>query len=344
MKLKLGILSYFLLLLLLSGYAQKNRQKIHPGQIWRDTDGNAINAHGAGVLNFNGTYYLYGEIKKGTTWLVPGQGWECYRVASGGISCYASKDLVNWKYMGVALSPTVGISNHDLDTGRVIERPKIIYNSKTKKFVMWMHIDSRDYTYSKSGVAISSSPEGPFTFIESVSPNGNTARDMTIFQDDDGKAYHLFSSDLNHTMRIVLLSDDYLSHTKFETRILIDNYREAPAAFKRNGKYYLITSGCTGWSPNSASCSMADSMLGEWQVIGNPCQGKDAKETFKAQSTYVLPLQDTNSSFVFMADVWNKTNLEDSRYVWLPLNFAKGKPVTKWKRQWKPSLKPMISQ
>ncbi|WP_301923569.1 hypothetical protein [Ferruginibacter sp.] len=64
MKLKLGILSYFLLLLLSSGYAQKNRQKIHPGQIWTDTDGNAINAHGAGVLNFNGTYYLYGKIKK----------------------------------------------------------------------------------------------------------------------------------------------------------------------------------------------------------------------------------------------------------------------------------------
>ncbi len=26
-----------------------------------------------------GVYYLYGEIKKGKTWLVPGQDWEDYR-------------------------------------------------------------------------------------------------------------------------------------------------------------------------------------------------------------------------------------------------------------------------
>src|SRR5689334_16401160 len=141
---RLGILMSFLLLLLSSSQGQNNSKKIYPGRVWKDTDGNAINAHGAGIMHFNGTYYLYGEIKKGTTWLVPGQGWECYRVAAGGVSCYSSKNLVDWKYLGVALSPTVGLSNHDLDTGKVIERPKVIYNSRTKKFVMWMHIDSQD--------------------------------------------------------------------------------------------------------------------------------------------------------------------------------------------------------
>jgi len=48
-----------------------------------------INAHGAGVLFHNGVYYLYGEIKKGKTWLVPGQTWEDYRVPAGGVSCYS---------------------------------------------------------------------------------------------------------------------------------------------------------------------------------------------------------------------------------------------------------------
>ena len=95
---------------------------IHTGEEWNDTDGNKINAHGAGILEYNGTYYMFGEIKKGTTWLVPGQAWEDYRVPAGGISCYSSKDLVSWKNEGVALSAVTGYPMHDLDTGKVIEQ------------------------------------------------------------------------------------------------------------------------------------------------------------------------------------------------------------------------------
>jgi hypothetical protein len=76
---------------------------------------------------------LFGEIKKGKTWLVPGQSWECYRVPAGGISCYSSKDLSTWKYEGVALAPVIGDPLNDIDTSKVIERPKVIYNKTTKK-------------------------------------------------------------------------------------------------------------------------------------------------------------------------------------------------------------------
>ena len=44
---------------------------------------------------------MFGEIKKGKTWLVPNQSWEDYRVPAGGVSCYSSKDLVKWKYEGL---------------------------------------------------------------------------------------------------------------------------------------------------------------------------------------------------------------------------------------------------
>src|SRR5436853_4243510 len=94
------------------------------GQVWNDTEGRPINAHGAGILYYDGTYYMFGEIKKGKTWLVPNQSWEDYRVPAGGVSCYSSRDLVNWKNEGVALSPVAGDKANDLDTGRVIERPK----------------------------------------------------------------------------------------------------------------------------------------------------------------------------------------------------------------------------
>lgn len=287
---------------------------------WQDTDGNSINAHGAGMLYHKGIYYLYGEIKKGKTWLVPGQSWEDYRVPAGGISCYSSKDLQQWKYEGVALASTTGNNESDLDTSRVIERPKVIYNATTKQFVMWMHVDKNDYSYARVGVATSNKPTGPFMFIESTNPNGQQSRDMTVFKDDDGKAYLIYSSENNNTMQVCLLSLDYLKPTTTYKRIFVDERREAPAMFKHDDKYFLITSACTGWSANAAQYAVAANPLGDFKMIGNPCVGANADSTFGAQSTFVLPIKTEKNIYLFMADRWNKTDLPNSEYLWLPLN------------------------
>lgn len=300
--------------------------------VWQDTDGNPINAHSAGVLYHDGVYYLFGEIKKGKTWLVPGQSWEDYRVPAGGISCYASKDLMRWQYKGVALAPTTD-STHDLDTGRVIERPKVVYNKRTAQFVMWMHIDKNDYSYARAGVAVSDKPEGPYRYIESMRPNGNMSRDMTLFKDNDETAYLVFSSENNKTMHVCRLSDDYLKPTTAEKRILVNQSREAPTLFKHQNRYYLITSGTTGWSPNKALYAVAARPLGDWKQQGNPCTGPDADSTYHAQSTFVLPVAGKRDLYIFMADRWNKTDLQDSRYLWLPLQVRGGKPIIAWTPQ-----------
>lgn len=327
----------FIFLALISAglsFGQQHTQFI-PAEVWKDTDGNPINAHGGGLLWYNGMYYWYGEYKKGETKRVDYvTSWEDYRVKAGGVSCYSSKDLLNWKFEGVALKPDTIDKSKDLHTSRVIERPKVVYNKKTKKFVMWMHLDSEDYSYARSGVAVSDKPGGPFRFINSVRPNGAMARDMTVFQDEDGKAYHFFSSEDNATMHVVLLSDDYLSPTKMEKRILIGQSREAPAVFKYKSRYYLVTSGCTGWAPNAASYAVADSVLGEWKQFDNPCTGNNADSTYFSQSTYILPVQNKPGNFIFLADRWNKHNLEDSRYVWLPLVMANEKPQIIWADKW----------
>ncbi len=263
-----------------------------------DMDGNSINAHGAGILKYNNTYYLFGEIKKGKTWLVVNQSWEDYRVPAGGISCYSSKDLITWKNEGIALKPVTGNPSNEIDTGRVIERPKVIYNGRTKKFVMWMHIDKNDYSLSHAGVAISDKPTGPYTYLGSVAPNEQMSRDMTLFKDDDGKAYLIYASENNMTMQICLLSDDYLSPTKNYIRILENQHREAPALFKQNGKYFLITSLCSGWDPNPATYAVANSIMGKWTQKGNPCIGSGAETTFNSQSTFVLPIDETKGQYI----------------------------------------------
>lgn len=334
-KLFVYILLVCLVTIFISACTRTSQRGIVPGAVWYDVEGNPINAHGGGIMYHDEVYYWYGEYKGDSTYLLDWvKTWECWRADAGGVSCYSSKDLVNWKFEGVVLPTVPQDEQSDLHPSQVIERPKVIYNDKTKKFVMWIHVESPDYEKAHAGVAVSDSPTGLFTYLGSFKPNGEDSRDQTIFKDDDGRAYQIYSSEWNNTLYIGLLNDEYTQHTGIYTRNFINQSREAPAVFKHQGKYYLISSGCTGWDPNVAECAVADSMLGEWKVIGNPCIGEGADSTYYAQSTFVLPVVGREGKFVAMFDRWNKTDLIDSRYVWLPLTFQNGEPVIEWKKEW----------
>lgn len=239
-----------------------------------------------------------------------------------GVSCYSSKDLWSWYNEGIVLLGEESNLTHDLHKTNVLERPKVIYNDETGKYIMWMHIDDVNYTKASVGVAVSDSPTGPFEYLYSRRPHGFDSRDMSIFKDDDGKAYLIYSSEDNSELHIGPLTNDYLDVTRMMRRILVGQHREAPAIFKHQGTYYMITSGCTGWAPNEALTHAAESILGPWETMGNPCIGGNKvfrATTFFSQSTFVVPLPGMPDSFIFMADRWNPAELRDSRYVWLPL-------------------------
>jgi len=314
-------------------------EAFHPGAVWRDTAGRPINAHGGGLLYHDRTYYWYGENKDGRTWLPEStRSWEGYRVDFTGIRCYSSQDLVRWKDEGLVLIPVPDDPAHDLHPSKVCERPKVIFNSRTRRFVMWLHIDSEDYKAARAGVAIADRPTGPFTYLESVRPEGQDSRDQTLFQDDDGKAYRVYSSENNDTTYISLLGDDYLKHTGRFVRVFEKRRMEAPAVFKYAGRYWFIGSGCTGWDPNPARSAVADSIWGPWKESGNPCRGPRAEGTFGAQSAFVLPVAGRTNAFIFVADRWNKTNLVESRYLWLPLRFRNEQPAVEWNGAWDMSV------
>lgn len=310
---------------------------------WTDTDGKTIEAHGGGMLKDGNTWYWYGEN---------------HALGVGnktGISCYSSTDLINWKNEGVVL-PKTELHEAFRDSG-VCERPKVIYNARTKKYVMWMHLDGRSYTLAQAGVAVSKKPTGPFRFEHAFRPivydygyarmdggnealtnadmqrikqineaaKGNTFRDMNLFADDDGSAWVLYSSENNNTLYIAQLNDQYTDIVRPAVegvtwaRAIVNGRREAPAPFKYNGRYYIISSGLTGWSPNPADYAVASHLLGPWTQMGNPCVGNGAETTFDAQSTFVLPApHKPEGNFIFMADRWNGLELEKSTYLWLP--------------------------
>lgn len=306
---------------LTSAYAQQKKEKnFKSSELWYDTDGQLINAHGGGILYANKKYYWFGE-KRG-------------KQVSQGVTVYSSKDLYSWQYEGVALTPDKNPES-EITEGCLMERPKVIYNKKTRKYVMWFHLElkGKGYAAAKAGVAVSDKITGPYKFVDSFRPNGNMSRDMNLFVDDDGSAYHIYSSDENMDMRISKLTDDYLKATK-EDKLLFRRQREAPAIFKYQNKYYLVTSGCTGWAPNEASIHVADNLFGSWTLSGDPMVGPNSKLTFGGQSTYVLPVAGKKDAFIFIADKWNPKDLMDSRYIWLPVQFDEGKVKIEWMDQW----------
>jgi beta-xylosidase len=327
---------------------------IRPGAIWPDTNGVHINAHGGGILNYQGVYYWFGEHK------VAGSAGNFAQV---GVHVYSSTNLTDWKDEGIALA----VSNDpasDITKGSIIERPKVIYNAKTKKFVMWFHLElkGQGYRAARAGVAVADKPTGPYVFQASFRPEaghwprnykkgdndgavqflerdfagGQMARDMTLFVDDDGHAYDIYSSEENHTLHIDQLSDDYTRPSGKYVRMQPMGDNEAPAIFKRGGKYYMFTSGLSGWKPNAARSFVADNIFGPWTALGNPVRGTPEQEatTFGGQATYVLPYK---GGFIFMGDLWRPKDAIDGRYLWLPVEWEDGKPVLRWRDSWSPA-------
>ncbi len=242
------------------------------------------------------------------------------------------------------------------DDRTVMERPKVLYNEKTGKYVMWWHCDgfmpstraggsNSQYGKAMVGIATSDSPAGPFKFVTArkllSSDDANlgwdkvkgSSRDMNLFKDDDGTAYVIYSSDGNANMYIAKLDESYTGlaadtegadYGVNYNMIFEGDMREAPALFKYEGRYYLITSGCSGWSPNQASYAVTDDLMKKWEKKGDPCTEDTSKTTYDTQSTCVIPVDAENGKFIYMGDRWNEANLKDSRYVWLPIEFQDG--------------------
>lgn len=371
---RLLLVSYILILSSIFLQAQPSSH-FFPGKLWLDNKGVHINAHGGGILIFNKTYYWFGEHK------IEG---EAGNLANVGVHVYSSKNLYDWKDEGIALS-VVEDTTSLLVKDCIIERPKVIYNQKTKTFVMWFHheLKGQGYKAALTGLAISDKVTGPYKYIKSVNPNagkwplnfpvalkkvdqepnidgvgwqspegqkivregyfvrrdftkGQMARDMTLYVDDDGKAYHIYSSENNQTLHIAELTEDYQGFTGKYTRVLEGKANEAPAIFKKDGKYYMITSGTTGWKPNPARSAMADHPMGPWRELGDPSRGDEnqVKTTFWSQSTYIIPVAKKKNAFIYMGDRWTPENAIDGRYIWLPVQFEEGKPILRWYDEW----------
>jgi hypothetical protein len=328
-------------------------QTFSPGERWLDTSGQPIQAHGGALLRHCETWYWYGEDKTAHV--------NSKVTTVTGVSCYRSTDLLNWENCGLCLTAESDPAS-PLHASKIVERPKVLFNALTGKFVMWIHLDASGYTFSHAGIAIADRPEGPFKLIRvqrsfshdygypPADPRrqrelGNAYLDMNLFLDDDGQAYVFHVSENLMTLYVSQLSDDFTDFRRPEklgvtwNRALVNRLREGPAPFKHAGQYYLFTSGCTFWDPNATLLARAPHPLGPWEVLGEPFIGPGAVHSHRSQPTSVFAMPGAPAgSFVFMADRWMPRELRDTRHVWLPFVVRDGTTTLDFRRQWDASI------
>lgn len=375
MKLKRILIFCVWGLVMAASVGAQSLERITPGQEWPDRKGEHINAHGGGLLFHEGKYYWYGENRpaRGFTTEVGVEvysssdlmNWEDEGVALA-VSEEAGHDIergcimerpkvvrnpktgtfvmlfhLELKGKGYAAA-RVGFAESDSPVGpfRFIRSlrpnagkwPTDFSRRDIRKAKKLKEADYKEWWTPEWREAIR---EG--LLLARDVPGGQMSRDMTVYVDDDGKAYHIYSAEENLTLNLAELTDDYLDYTGRYVRIAPGGQNEAPTIFKRDGVYWMITSGCTGWAPNEARMFKAASLWGPWEQLPSPFVGKDAKKSFHTQGTYIFKVEGTEDGFVFMADRWNPQSLKNSRHIWLPIDFeADGTPVIRWVDSWSP--------
>lgn len=308
----------------MSTYPFAPRGIIVPGKLFTDQHGCVAQLHGVGIQRFGDLLYAWGEDKSaGATF--------------SGVACYSSPDLATWTSHGHALLPDPDVP--DLAPGRVIERPKVLRN-RAGRYVMFLHVESADYSYARVGWAVSDRPEGPYTYLRSERPLGNISRDIGVFTDEDGTGY-LMSEDREHGLHIYRLSDDYLVVEEIVSTTLTPpsdhpagpHGYESPALIKVDGLYYLFGSELTGWSTNDNKVASATSLAGPWSAWADFAPPGSA--TYDSQTSTIVPVPGSETtSYVYVGDRWIRDDLCHSAPVWLPIRIGGGRAHLEWRDSW----------
>jgi hypothetical protein len=218
-----------------------------------DSKGNIVDAHDGRIIQFGKKFYWYGTAYGNTNGFT----------TTNEYVCYSSANLSKWVLEGKLLK--------EKPYG-VYYRPHVVYNAKTKKYVLWYNWYPKLWN-GQFGVAVSDTPAGPFTIINDnvqVKHSQLGVGDLGVFVDDDGKAYLSYNTISGHKVSVEELNDDYTA-TNLNGSEFIAEHCEAGSMFKRNGLYYLLTdyTCCFCTQGSGAKVFTASSPLGPYTFRQN---------------------------------------------------------------------------
>ena len=188
-----------------------------------DSQGEIVDAHDGRIIQFGDRFYWYGTQYGDTNGFTKANRYVCY----------SSPDMMHWQKEGTLLS--------DQPEG-IHYRPHVIYNKKTRKYVLWYNWYPTLWN-GQFAVATSDSPTGPFVIQNDNVQMANSSMglgDLGLFVDDDGTAYVSYNTIHNHQVSVEKLDESYTSST-LQNGGIIAEHMEAGSMFKRNNTYYLLT-------------------------------------------------------------------------------------------------------
>jgi len=275
-----------------------NYQSIKPGTPWLDTAGNRIQAHGGALYYENDIFYWYGENKEKTdgkngiwTW---------------GIRCYSSGDLYNWRDEGLIIEPELEDETSHLHPHNWMDRPHILYNEKSQKYVCWLKFSGEIGCF---GILTADHFLGPYTLVrDNVRPYGKMVGDFDIAKDEEtGKAYIYFEYD-HDGIAALELSEDYQDVTGeavcFYEGLKPPFTREGVTLCTRNGIHYLLTSGMTGYVPNPSETAIFKKWLAPIEIQGDPHVNDGSRASFNSQVSAIFKHPGKKDLYIVLADRW----------------------------------------
>ncbi|MFW0715115.1 RICIN domain-containing protein [Pedobacter sp. N23S346] len=289
-----------------------------------DTNGNIVHAVEGGVIKVDNLYYLWGMDRSQDNYTFRG------------VNLYSSPDLKTWTFVNTILKNS---SHPDVASGSVVERPKLLHNTTTGQFVLWVHYEGWNaYATSEVGYATSSTVGGNYTWQGHYRPLGLDSKDMNVYKDTDGKAYMISSISNNSEVVIMELNSAYTAHVREVYRGSGANASwgfgcEGHALIKKDGVYFLIESMCSGWDTNDNRYYTATSLAGPWTSRG--LVAPSGARTYQSQVTNAFPVTGSSgTSYVYIGDRWSTGNFSMSRLVMLPFNVSGTNLSLPWYDQW----------
>ena len=278
--------------------AAPNRS-FRPGEIWLDTKGQPIQVRGSSIIQVGDTFYWYGENKERTT----GKD----KIWHWGMRMYSSKDLYNWTDLSTFIPPQPNDPASPLHPFQFADRPHILQNTRSGKFVCWIKFLADQF--QTRTVLVADRVTGPYRIVASgLRPLGMGAGDFDLMASpDDRKAYMVFER--VHTETIVAdLDDDYTGvagqYSTHLPRPGPPHTREGLAYFRRGDKHYLASSGTTGYFPNPSEVAMAQTFHGPWTNLGSLDRGDRTETSFNSQISSVFKHPAKKDLYIAIADRW----------------------------------------
>lgn len=301
-------------------------QVIKNDTFWKDTSGNPMYSQGGGILKVEDTYYWYGVKYNGAVTYAANPTKKNSDTSFNSVTCYSSKDLVNWKFENDILT-AADISSVSPNW---IGRLGVAYNKNTNKYVL---ISQYGGSAGEGELfATCDTPNGKFVYnkIQTQLPgivNGATG-DQVIFTDTDGKAYLICSSSNGRANLYVapLRESDYLA-VENATRISGGSGREGNCMFKYNGEYYFCSSDLHGWNASHCYYIKASNIMGPYSSEA-VMPGTDNDFCHVSQTGFFVNVTGTSETTVlFCGDRWSDFAGNGIGYnQWCPLSFNGGTP------------------